>query len=184
LKAEADITYRIDDVNRLIAVGGAWDEFALANGAAELVAPAPLGRGILEFIADHATAHIYQELFLGVRHRGRSTSFPIRCDSAGVRRHLQVTIALADGGDIAVTSRVLRIERRSLEWPSAEGADHTNDHLNVCGWCKRFDVQGGWLEIEDAIPLLAIFDWSQIPDTSHGICDDCARQMEGVLAEP
>jgi hypothetical protein len=45
--------------------------------------------------------------------------------------------------------------------------------LRMCAWCKKLDVEGTWLEIQDAIGRLRLFDHPAVPAITHGICDRC-----------
>ena len=43
----------------------------------------------------------------------------------------------------------------------------------MCGWCDRFEVDGEWVEVEEAAQRLELFDRAELPTISHGICPDC-----------
>ncbi len=43
----------------------------------------------------------------------------------------------------------------------------------MCGWCDRFEVDGEWVEVEEAARRLELFNRPELPALSHGICPDC-----------
>jgi hypothetical protein len=53
----------------------------------------------------------------------------------------------------------------------------------MCAWCKRIAVPGSrWLEVEEALQELRLFDETRVPKISHGVCTDCKGQvMESLM---
>jgi hypothetical protein len=45
------------------------------------------------------------------------------------------------------------------------------------GWCDRFEVDGEWVEVEEAARRLELFNRSELPTLSHGICPDCNAML-------
>lgn len=176
---DGSLSYVVDDRLRLAGLDRAWDEFAIANGAPELVAPAPIGQPVTKFIADETTAQIYSALFARVASSGRPIAYTIRCDAPTLRRELAMTVSPIDAG-FSVRSVVVRAERREPVTLSAASAD-ADDFIKSCGWCKRMDARGRWVEIEEAVQLLALFDRPRLPAMSHGICPTCLRRMEETI---
>jgi len=43
----------------------------------------------------------------------------------------------------------------------------------MCGWCDRFLVGEGWVEVEEAAARLGPFRESELPAIDHGVCPDC-----------
>jgi hypothetical protein len=52
-----------------------------------------------------------------------------------------------------------------------------------CGWCRRFDVQGQWLDLDDAARNLTIDGNGRAPTITHGICEECVTSFERALDE-
>jgi hypothetical protein len=50
-----------------------------------------------------------------------------------------------------------------------------------CGWCRRFDVQGRWLDLDEAATNLAVNEDGRAPTITHGICDECVTSFERAL---
>lgn len=183
MKADgAIVSYVLDAETRLIAVGGAWDRFAIDNGAPELLPPQPLGRPLRSFISDRTTAHLYDEIFAKAKKTGAPITFPIRCDSPTLRRRLGITVR-HDGARFLVSSVLLSAEPRTA-MPVGVGrrSPAAGDALVACSWCKRVSADGAWVEIEEALERLKIFEAERVSDISHGMCEACVEEMEGVLA--
>jgi hypothetical protein len=47
---------------------------------------------------------------------------------------------------------------------------YLEDFLRICGWCRRVDHEGEWLEIEK------YFSSKFATPTTHGMCPDCLRK--------
>lgn len=180
--AEQDeLTYRLNRQDEIISVNEAWDRFALANDAPELAAGRVLGRSLWEFIADVNTQQVYRDLLARVR-TGRSVRFPFRCDAPYERRFLEMQIRPLEDGQVEFRTKTLAIERRPavalLERPTgaAEGL------LRMCSWCKKVYADGAWVEVEEGIARLRLFERPVVPMITHGMCDHCAAKMAEILA--
>ena len=71
-------------------------------------------------------------------------------------------------------SEEAREEPQPLLDPEAPRAEDT---LTMCGWCDRFEVDGEWVEVEEAALRLELFNRSELPVLSHGICPDCNEML-------
>ncbi|HVY72111.1 MAG TPA: hypothetical protein VHH73_19410, partial [Verrucomicrobiae bacterium] len=47
--------------------------------------------------------------------------------------------------------------------------------VKVCSWCKRVATPK-WVQAEQAVAKLGLFELEPPPGITHGICDDCHRQ--------
>jgi hypothetical protein len=47
----------------------------------------------------------------------------------------------------------------------------------MCGWCDRFLVDGEWVEVEEAVARLGLFQLPEMPAISHGVCPDCTEML-------
>ena len=47
----------------------------------------------------------------------------------------------------------------------------------MCGWCDRFLVDGEWVEVEEAVTRLGLFQLPQMPAIGHGVCPDCTEML-------
>jgi hypothetical protein len=176
-----EVTYTIDDKDNIIAVNSAWSAFATENDGMQLLPPAILGRTLWDFITDATTIQIYRHLFARVRAGIGPIKFAFRCDAPTKRRLLEMHIAKHPTGTLKCVVRSLRVEDRPAI-PSFNPATGSKALMRVCGWCKRTpDANGDWLEIEQALPRLALFQQPALPAISHGICEDCRRKMTTAL---
>ncbi len=177
----AACSYQVDSELRIVAVDEAWSDFALANDGGDLLPPRPLGRSLLSYIADLPTAHVYRRLFDRVRQTGQPLAVPFRCDSPKLRRFLELQLQPQIGGGFLLSTVLLRVEPRphvSLLDPSQARAD---DHLLMCSWCKQVSVGGSWMEVEDAVSGLRLFEREMLPEITHGICPVCLEGTERLV---
>lgn len=164
-------------------VGGAWDDFARANDAPELVAPAPLGRSVFDATADDLTRHAYERLLQKVVRTGLPSEFSVRCDSSTHRRLLRLTMRPHGRDHVGIRAIPVEVVARAAP-PLLDRFVARADHLvRGCAWCGRFAVGGGWVEVEDAVRMGGLFTYDGMPTVSHGMCPACERRVELVLGE-
>jgi hypothetical protein len=171
------IVYRIDSRDRLIEVDDGWRRFAEANRAWDLAGDSMLGCSLWDFIQDAETREIFLSLLARVRSEGISVSLPLRCDSPDTRRYLRLTLSPVPDDGVEFVSETIRTEKRSRIGLLEVTGDKTKDFVQICSWCKRVAVPGGWTEVEFAIAILGLFDESPLPQLSHSICPDCRKDV-------
>jgi hypothetical protein len=75
-------------------------------------------------------------------------------------------------------SRIVRQELREhvrLMNPSVERGKR---FVSICGWCKKIALPNGqWVEVEEAVRVLNLFDEPQLPTLTHGICGECTASF-------
>lgn len=175
-------TYELDADLRIQSVDTAWSEFAVANGAPELVPPpGPVGQSVFDCIQDATTAHLYQRLFDGVLQAGRPVVLPFRCDSPVLRRFLEMEIRPRELSGLEVRTRVLRLEARAPVSLLDPAVRRSGAFLRMCGWCKAVEVAGSWLDVAEAVVALRLFDQDTLPSITHGICPACYERVEAVI---
>lgn len=176
--------YRIDAGNRIIDVDADWVAFARENGQPQLTPAAVTGRPLLDFVADKETRHLYELLLQKVRRTRRPVSIPFRCDSPEIRRFMELRILPLRESEIEFTGVLLRQELRDRAVLLDESARRPESTLAICSWCKRVRVAEQWLEVEDAVARLNLFDSERLPQLTHGICPDCQAmvlaKLEGI----
>jgi hypothetical protein len=178
----ASCSYQLDERLRIVSLGPGWDEFALENGAVELVSPRPVGRPLFLYVTDATTVHLYELLFKRVLDMKRPVTLPIRCDGPTIRRFMHLTIQLQTPGFL-VTTTLAHAESRPRVAVFAAEMPRSDDMVDICGWCNRASVDGRWMEVEDAVAALRLFERPKPPRASHGICDACHRFMLAMLAD-
>lgn len=170
--------YDLDTDLRIVGVDSRWSKFAAANQAPELVPPpGPLGQSALSCVADHTSALIYAELFERVLRTGQDVVFPIRCDSPTRRRYLRLTISPRSPDGLHIETTLTRAENRPPVALLERDRPRGSDLLRMCGWCKSTEVAGAWLEVEEAVAALRLFEGGPLPRVSHGICPPCLERM-------
>jgi hypothetical protein len=173
--------YRIDADNIITFVSPEWLAFAAENGAPHLVAPGVLGQPLKQFIADIQTQHLYNVLLTQVRTGRSEIRVPFRCDAPDQRRYMELVMRSWAGKGIEFRSHVLREEPRpSVKWLSADAA-RSDRMVRMCSYCKRVATPE-WVEVEEAISRLRLFEQDYLPQITHGICTDCHQQLQKTIA--
>ena len=181
MMAEPSVAYEIDAADRLTRVNSAWSAVAVAAGAAHLVESRVIGRSLWDFIGDATTRQLYAAILDRAR-SGALIAFDFRCDTPTRRRRLHMRITGRPAGGVAFDVRVADAQDRpsvALLDPALERGPGT---IRMCGWCKRVPLpSGGWVEIEDAMPVLAVLDQVPPPAISHGMCPACYDAISSEL---
>jgi len=171
------VEYQIDASDTICHVNDAWNRFAQAGEAPELLDSKPVGECLWRYIADAETRHIYEQMLLKVRRRQVLVSVPFRCDSAAERRFLWLSMSPLEDGGVGFACEVDRVEARESVPLLDPSQERSGEALLICGWCKRVRVSAdAWEEIEQAVAMLHLFDGIPLPPISHGICPACLKE--------
>jgi hypothetical protein len=171
------LTYAIDEHDHLIRVDDGYYRFAGENGWKE--AGSSLGRSLWDYVAGHEMRKLQRLLIRRIRDEVGDVELPFRCDGPGVRREMNIRIVARPGGRVVLFSARLRSEEaRGAPQPLLDPeAPRGEEMLEMCGWCDRFQVDGEWVEVEEAALRLELFNRPELPALSHGICPDCNEML-------
>jgi len=170
------LSYAIDDQDHLIKVDEGYYRFAEENGWEG--AGSSLGRSLWDFVAGHEMKKVQRLLLKRIRDEVREVELPFRCDGPDVRREMLLRIVAHSSGRTVMFAARLSAETGREPQPILDpGAPHGEDLLPMCGWCDRFEVDGEWLEVEEAARRLGLFRRSEMPALDHGICPRCSKLL-------
>jgi hypothetical protein len=176
------VLYRIDDRDRLVAVGGDWRSFAVANDAPELAEGGLLGHSLWSFVSGIETRHLFELAIRRIRTRQVAMTFPFRCDSPDARRYCELDLRPGRRGEVEFESRVLRIVPRPFAELLDRSAPRTDDIVRMCAWCRRLRrADALWVEVEEALRTMELLNGEAVPGISHGVCPDCQAMVLGEL---
>ncbi|MEM7167483.1 MAG: hypothetical protein AAF581_18635 [Planctomycetota bacterium] len=172
------VEYSVDRNDCVRSVGAAWFEFACGNKAQNLTSEAVVGRPLWDFIANDQVRHIYQILLDRVRSLRETLVVPFRCDGPDVRRFMELQLTPVTNEGVRLEARLVREERR--EFIRLLGADpHRSDEfVTICSWCKKVQHDGRWLDLEAAVARQGLFVANELPQLTHGICEQCTQQFK------
>jgi len=180
-----EIIYTVDATDAITDVNDAWTRFAGANDGSALLPSLIVGRKLWDFIGEPTTTFVYRQLFERVRTGNGPVRFEFRCDSPAVRRLLRMTISAQPNGALRLVVRPVRSAARPEVRLLDPGAPRSVAIVRMCAWCKRIpDATGQWVEIEVGLAGLGLFEGSEVPAISHGMCDHCERTMATALDDP
>lgn len=177
------LEYSVDQNGILTSVSAGWDAFARANDGRERVLAAEvLGQPLLHFITGETLKHLWANVMDRVASSGRSVRLPYRCDAPGLVRRMEVLIEpLAEGG-LRLVSTVLDTEEQPYLAILDPALSRDRDNmLWICSWCKRLQVEDRWIEVEQAAREFGLFEATEIPMITHGLCPGCERQIVAEL---
>ncbi len=173
-----EFTYHIDSGDLITAVDEEWLRFAEENGATELTRQNVEGRSLWDFVEGNETAQLYKILFEKIRGTDRTCDIPFRCDAPTLRRFMRLIVSSDEQHNIHFTSVLIREEPRDHQGLLVPAEDADEVMVKMCSWCKRVALpEGRWLEVEEAMISLRIFETSTHPVVTHGLCQDCRDSM-------
>ncbi len=174
--------YRLNAQDIIAEVSPAFLAFARQNQAPALTRSALVGAPIWTFVAGLSTRAIYAAAFERVRATQRAISFPFRCDSPTCRRFMELTIAPASSNGLDLSAVLLRTEHRRAVPLLDPNVARSGSVLEACSFCKSIRVDEAiWLQVEDAIAHLGLFDSPQLPTLSHSVCPACLPEFHQRL---
>jgi hypothetical protein len=171
------LSYAIDEHDHLIRVDEGYYRFAEENGWRD--AGDSLGRSLWDYVAGQELVKLQRLLVRRVRDEVGDVELPFRCDAPDVRREMDIRIVARPGGRVVLFSARLRSEEeREVAQPLLDAeAPRGEEMVEMCGWCDRFEVDGEWVEVEEAARRLELFNRAELPALSHGICPDCNEML-------
>jgi hypothetical protein len=175
--------YGIDANDILVSLSDEWLEFARANGAGELTRERLIGRSLWQFVADDGTQKLYEAIFHRARRHCEEVTVPFRCDSPDLFRFMHLVISPNTGGDIELCGRMLREQKRPYLSILDRMIEHTTEALPICSVCLRMEIQAEkWVEPEQAVARLELFDAPKPPELDYRVCPDCVRKARRPVA--
>jgi hypothetical protein len=174
---EQALSYAIDEHDHLIRVDEGYYRFAEENGWRD--AGSSLGRSLWDYVSGSEMKKLQRLLVRRIRDEVGDVELPFRCDGPDVRREMNIRIVARPGGRVVLFSSRMRSEReRDLPQRLLDPATpRSAEALAMCGWCDRFEVEGEWVEVEEAARRLGLFNRPELPALSHGICPDCNAML-------
>jgi hypothetical protein len=172
------LSYGIDDQDRLIQLDEGFYRFAEENGWNG--ADSSLGRSLWDFVAGEDVRRLQKLLLRRIRDGVRGVELTCRCDGPEVWREMDIRIAATSSGrGVLFAARVLSEEDREEPQPLLDPDSlRSEERLPMCAWCDRFEVDGEWVEVEEAARRLELFRRSELPSLTHTICP---RDSEKLL---
>jgi len=170
--------YRITPDDLIEFVNDAWIQFAEINGSPTLPQKV-IGTTLWQYISGQEVVHLSRQLVAKIRQTKTEVSVPFRCDSPSIRRFMRMKIMPLAQGRIEFCTWVEREEpfQNPIRLLDPCATKTPMELVRMCAWCKKIAKDGCWLEVEDAIEQLRLFDRLTLPAITHGICDSCLKRM-------
>lgn len=182
IRPVCEYRYEVDAEDVISSVSSEWLSFAEENGAPDLARDVVIGSSLWTFVAGAETRHLYRSLFGKARDGGLPIAVPFRCDAPERRRFMRLTITPSVHGSLVLIGVLLREEDRRHLRLLERGRGTSADLITMCGWCKRILVEAGeWLDPEAAIDRMGLFELTEVPRITHGICAACMDVVEREL---
>lgn len=177
--ADDTLVYRLNDKDEIESFNEAWKTFAENNQGKDLATDSILNRPIWDFVKDRTTRQLYHDILQTVRSRTPApVKFTIRCDSPDYRRLLEMTVSANERSFVEFRARTISEDHREYQPLLDPAVPRSDDLLGICGWCKKVRSGERWLEIEDAIKELELFERDRLPGLTHGMCDECFHRIK------
>ena len=94
---------------------------------------------------------------------------------------MELRVSSQGHGTVRCESRLIREEPRETVPLLDEAVSRNDACIRMCSWCKNVAVDEGWVEVEEAVARLRLFETDVLPQITHGVCDACSRRIRGRL---
>lgn len=176
--------YELDVNDQIVDVSPSWLAFARNNEAEELSRDHVWGRSVFQFIAGWKLSELYQQLFTSIRASGRPVSLPFRCDSARVKRFMELQLSPYPNGHIECSGRLLRRERHRAIPLLDRHAKRNDQYLVICSVCRLLRLADtDWREIEAVLPDPYGVPTEGLPLLSHDVCPKCTTVLQNLARD-
>lgn len=170
--------YLINRENEIESINGDWRSFARQNGGEKLMSEMILHRDIISFISCGRCQELYDMLINSVRTSKKMIEFPFRCDSPDIRRFMKMEMIPLDQGRVEFISYTEREEVRLPIYLLDISVQRSEKIITICSWCKRIKAEHvHWLDMEEAVQKMELFNSNRFPKLSHGICPACYETL-------
>ena len=177
-----EFIYRVDAQNRLTDANAAWYDFARENGSHALDSGSVIGCSLWDFISDPETRHLFEIVLTKVRRTGKPVTLSYRCDAPDLRRFMELEIRPGAEAAVEFCSRIVRQETRPHVSLLDDTAARADTFLAMCAWCKKVALpDDSWVEVEQAVEHLKLFEGPVLPQISHSICPPCKSEIDRSL---
>lgn len=163
--------YRLDVTDRIVEVGGAWNEFALANNGTAIVKERVLGSSVFSHVSGDVSVMFLRTLLASARILNRPSTRAYRCDSPACKRFMEMTVIPEGDGSLMLEHRQVRTE--VLPQPFVFTASQARSCRVIrCSMCNRLKTSGAWREPEFAHAEGSVSGTHGNP-VIYGVCPTC-----------
>jgi hypothetical protein len=170
--ADDDVSYRLDDQDRIVEVNSNWDRIARENDGEAVVADRILGTKLYAHVTDEPSRMYVWTMLDSVRKLHRPSVKLYRCDSPDLKRHMQMTILPESGGGLLVQHRLIRTEKAPLRIRYICQPGARPSLVLRCTMCVKLKIEGAWIT-SDATILAGIGQRDGSVRVAYSICEDC-----------
>ncbi len=183
--SDSPFVYSIDADDTIVEIGRNWGDFAGENGWERgVITERIVGKSLWDFIQGKETRYLYERLLQRVRSGLRSDPVPFRCDSPQMRRFLTLSLTPHPHGKIEITSAIRKEEPRERVRLLEKAVSRSDEMVTLCSMCKKIKIDDdNWVEIEDGLRELRLFESEAMPALTHGVCPVCYRSFMAQLEE-
>ena len=168
--------YHLDKNDRIVAVGGPWDEFANENGGLYVRVQDVLGRLIWEFVTDDITRMWLDTLLQLARIRQKTVERFYRCDSPELKRFMCMRIIPEENSLLRIEHEVLSVEQRAVPVHIRFAASVPGQNLRLrCSVCGRVKMDEVWQE-----PVVEQGDGAGGILVAYSVCETCVAPVSSV----
>lgn len=137
-----------------------------------------IGSNYFDFSYDEILINILKDIFEKVRTKQKIFSTSYRCDNDNYVRYFDLNIIPLKGNQIKLEHILTKQIKRKTNLKNFKQSSKT---YKMCAWCNKILYKNNYIEMEDAINEIKIFNDEGIPNFTHGICDSCKLKLENEI---
>jgi len=95
-----------------------------------------------------------------------------------------MTVHPIEEGSVRFMSHLDRAEPREPVELLKSSIKRSAEMMRMCSMCKKVALPGEkWVEVEEAVQALKLFDKQLMPQITHGLCPECYQNILSELRE-
>ncbi len=162
--------YLLDNEDRIVSVGGEWNEFAVENNAEQAMSNSVVGKPVWDFIAGTPTIDFLQEIFDVCRSQRDPLTMYYRCDSPTVKRLFKFSALSDKSNNIVIGNTLIPIDFQFWGPKIVTPLDELRPGETAsCASCRALRMKDGWVDIFPAE------DYNAGTHVNYTICARCAK---------
>ncbi|MCX8085177.1 MAG: hypothetical protein N3C60_09680 [Calditerrivibrio sp.] len=138
------------------------------------------GKGYFEFSNDEMLKKLLSKIFQIVRTKKITFTTTYRCDDDKYNRIFKLEIEpLIDG-----MLRLRHVLVSKTPRPTLLDFSRRSDLVyRMCAWCDKIFYVDRYIELDEAVNNLKLFEHNYLPMFTHGICSDCHKKLMDEIEE-
>lgn len=171
MSSNIEVSYVVDNDDLIVDISQDWEAFANDNDAKNLDKANVLGKPLFQYISGDTTRMFVWSLFNNARMLRKQYVKNYRCDSAMLKRYMEMTITPSDNGILEISNRILATEAKKYRTEIV----YYQSRIRRCSMCNRLNHNDDWSEADELVET-GVLESEKNIYVIYTVCDSCRFQ--------